>query len=260
MRFLPGRNRERSRPSPDEMSLVGHLTELRTRLIRSIIAVAIGAVVVYAFNRPIFRFLSEPYCDIRPSDDCVFIATGPLDQFSVALSLAGYGGIILALPVIFYQIGRFVLPGLYPHEKKVLAPFLVASVLLLALGMTIAYFFLPRALDVLADFGEAERFEQFFSAPVYLSFFVKMLLAFGLAFELPLVLVFLQLVGVMKTDTLKRNRRIAMVLVVIFAAIITPTGDPFTLLVLAIPMYFFYELAIIIGGRLTRNRRSAAAA
>lgn len=253
MKFRLGRNKG-GEPEPQDLSIVGHLSELRSRLIKSIVAVVLGAIGVFFFTNPIFDFLSEPYCDIRPVDDCVFLATGPLDQFSVQLSLAGYGGLIIALPVILYQIGRFVLPGLYPHEKKVMIPFFVISVVLLFLGMAVAYLFLPRALEVLSEFAGGDRFESFFNATEYLGFFTKMLLAFGLAFELPLILVFLQLIGVVQTQTLRQNRRIAVVVVVILGAIITPTGDPFTLLVLSAPMYVFYELSMIVGGRMTKNR------
>lgn len=253
MKFRSRQKGDAEEPKQD-LSMVGHLAELRSRLIKSIVAVIIGAIAVFSFTGPIFDFLSEPYCSIRPADDCVFIATGPLDQFSVQLTLAGYGGLILALPIIMYQIGRFVLPGLYPSEKKMMIPFFLISIVLLFAGMTVAYLFLPRALEVLGDFAGGERFESFFSGPEYLGFFTKMLLAFGLAFELPLVLVFLQLVGAVQTQTLRKNRRIAVVVVVILGAIITPTGDPFTLLVLSAPMYLFYEIAMIIGGRMTKNR------
>ncbi len=252
MKFRLGR--KRGEPEPQDLSIVEHLSELRSRLIKAIVAVVVGAIVVFFFTGPIFDFLSEPYCDIRPANDCKFLATGPLDQFSVQLSLAGYGGLILALPVILYQLGRFVLPGLYPHEKKVMIPFFVISIVLLFLGMTVAYLFLPRALEVLGEFAGGDRFESFFNATEYLGFFTKMLLAFGLAFELPLILVFLQLIGVVQTQTLRQNRRIAVVVVVILGAIITPTGDPFTLLVLSVPMYVFYELSLIVGGRMTKNR------
>lgn len=252
MRF-PGVRSKEPKVAPDDLSLVGHLSELRTRLIRSVLAVIVAALVVWIFFDPVFTFLSEPYCDLRTEEDCSFLVTDPLGEFNVRLTVSGYGGLILALPVILYQIGRFVLPGLYPHEKRVLAPFLIVSVGLLALGMLVAYLFLPRALQVLSELG-TDRFESFFTPNEYMSFFIKMLLAFGLAFELPLILVFLQLVGVMQTETLRRNRRIAVVVVVILGAIITPTGDPFTLLVLSAPMYLFYELSMIIGGRLTRNR------
>lgn len=264
----PFKKGEPDKPPAQDMSLVDHLGELRTRLIRSVIAVVLGAILVWFFFDPIFDFLSEPYCDLQSGeleelaeeagvegDACrSFLITDPLEPFSVQLTLAGYGGLILALPVILYQLGRFVMPGLYPNEKKALIPFFIVAILLLGLGMTVAYLFLPRALDVLVnDFG-SDRFEALFSPSRYLSFFVKMILAFGLAFELPLVLVFLQMVGAVKTATLRKNRRIAVVLVIILGAIITPTGDPFTLLVLSLPMYLFYELSMIIGGRLTKNR------
>lgn len=240
--------------SEGQMTLMEHLGELRTRLIRSIIAVAIGAIVVFVFNDPIFEFLAEPYCAIRPVDECTFIATGALDPFSVLMTMSGYGGLILAMPVILYQIGRFVLPGLYPSEKRLLYPFLVVSVFLLILGMTAAYLFMPHALQALIDIG-GDRFEPFFEATGYLSFLIKMLLAFGLAFELPVILVFLQMIGVLKTETLRNNRRVAVVAVVVLAAVITPTGDAITLLLLSVPMYLFFEISLIVGGQLGKRRK-----
>ena len=240
------------------MTLMEHLTELRSRIIRSIIAVTIGAIGVFIFSEPIFDFLSNPYCDIRPVDDCKFIATGALDPFSVKMTMAGYGGLILGLPIILYQMGKFILPGLYPKEKRILLPFVGISVVLLFAGMAVAYLFMPRALEVLIGIG-GDRFEPFFEATGYLGFLVKMLLAFGLAFELPVILVFLQMIGVLKTETLRKNRRIAAVAVVILGAIITPTGDPITLMVVSVPMYMFFEVSLIIGGQITKRRERANA-
>ncbi len=240
-----------------QMTLMEHLNELRTRIIRSVAAVLVGAIAVFIFSNAIFDFLSEPYCAIRTEGNCKFIATGALDPFSVKMTLAGYGGLILALPVILYQIGKFVLPGLYPSEKKLLYPFVIVSVVLLAAGMTVAYLFMPHALEVLIDIG-GDRFEPFFEAKGYLEFLVKMLLAFGLAFELPVILVFLQMVGVLKTETLRKNRRIAVVAVVILGAVITPTGDPITLMIVSVPMYLFYEISMIIGGQMTKRRKNKA--
>jgi len=202
---------------------------------------------------PIFDVITEPYCAVRPEDNCRFLATSPLTGFSTRLTLSGYGGIILALPVILYQLARFVLPGLYPNERRMVIPFVGASVVLLLVGMGVAHLAMPRALEVLLGFG-GDRFEAFFAPGEYLSFFVKMVLAFGLAFELPVVLVFLQMAGILPTRVLRRNRRIALVLVVAGGALITPTGDPFNLAIIAVPMYLFYELSMIIGGRLTRSR------
>lgn len=238
-----------------DMTLLGHLTELRTRLMRSALAILVGAIVVYVFNEQIFNFLAQPYCDLQVATDtdCEFLVRTPTEGFSVVLTLSGYGGILLAMPVIIYQMGKFVLPGLYPNERKVLLPFFFASVLLLLGGLIGGYLLMPKTLDVLGGFGP-DSFTEFFSPADYISFFVKMLLAFGIAAELPLVLIFLQLIGIVSTQTLRKNRRIAIVAVVILSAIVTPTGDPFTLLVLGVPMYFFYEIALIIGGRMTKRR------
>ncbi len=251
--------RMRSTPEPEvDMTLLGHLSELRTRLIRSVFAVVVAAIFVWIFFDPIFDFLANPYCDIKAAEgeECEFLTTAPLDNFSVVVSLSGYGGLILALPVILYQLGKFVLPGLYPSERRVLLPFFAVSVVLLSLGMIAGYLLMPKALDVLTGFG-SDKFVELFSPRAYTSFFIKTLLAFGIAAELPLVLVFLQLVGVVKTETLKKNRRIAIVAVVVLAAIVTPTGDPFMLSVLAVPMYLFYEASLIIGGRMTKRRQLA---
>ena len=238
-----------------EMSLLGHLTELRKRLLRSVIAVFIAASVVWAFRRRIFGVLQRPYCDFLEGQgqECNFLVTAPLEEFSAMLSLAGYGGLATAMPVILYQLGRFVLPGLYPHEKRALLPFFGVSIVLLFAGMAAAFFMMTQTLDVLLGLG-VDSFQAQFSPREYLGFFVKMLFAFGIAAELPLILVFLQKVGIVSTDLLRRNRRIALVGVAILGAIITPTGDPFTLAIVTIPMYFFYEISLLIGGRMQSQR------
>ncbi|MGI9596466.1 MAG: twin-arginine translocase subunit TatC [Acidimicrobiales bacterium] len=241
-----------------EMTLVGHLTELRKRLIRSVIAVVIGAILVYAFRNTVFDLLQDPYCQFQENAgrECTFLLRGPLEAFGVMLTLAGYGGLIVATPVILYQLGRFVMPGLYSHEKRALVPFVAISVVLLAIGMTVAYLLMPKALTVLESFGP-DTFESLFSPQEYVGFFVKMLFAFGVAAELPLVLIFLQKIGVVKTETLAKNRRIAAVAVVILGAVITPTGDPFMLGVISIPMYLFYEIAILVGRRIKKDDGSS---
>jgi sec-independent protein translocase protein TatC len=251
---------KRSQPDDGElgeMTLLGHLTELRKRLIRSVATIIVAAIVVFIFRDGLLHFLEQPYCDFllerTEVDECRFLITNPLQPLSVALTLSGYGGLILALPVVLYQIGRFVMPGLYPHEKRMLIPFIVASILLLALGMISAYLLMPKALSVLQNFG-IESFTPLYTPGEYIGFFVKMLFAFGFAAEFPLILVFLQMVGVVRPDTLASNRRMAVVAVVILGAVITPTGDPFMLAVVSVPMYVSYEIAIIIGRRLTRHR------
>jgi sec-independent protein translocase protein TatC len=247
-------------PEPGEMTLVGHLTELRKRLIRSALAVFVGALLVYIFRERVYEALQEPYCAFQNDADreCEFLITKPLEAFSVMLTMSGYGGLLLATPVILYQIGKFVLPGLYPHEKKALLPFTALSVVLLFMGMAVAYLLMPKALEVLVGFG-VDSFTPLFSPLEYLGFFMKMLFAFGIAAELPLVLIFLQKIGVVKTETLAKNRRIAVVAVVILGAVITPTGDPFMLLVISVPMYLFYEISIVIGKRIKKDDGKASA-
>lgn len=240
-----------------EMTLLGHLTELRKRLIWSVLAVVAGAIIVFTFRTAILNFMIDPYCDFllttSEAEECRLLNTGPIEAFSVVLTVSGYGGILLALPVVLYHLGRFVMPGLYPHEKRMLFPFIAASVVLLGLGTVSAYLLMPRTLAVLQGFG-VESFEALYTPNEYFSFFVKMLLAFGLAAEFPLILIFLQLVGVVKPDQLAGNRRIAIVVIVVLAAIITPTGDPFNLAIVTIPMYLFYEISIVVGRMLLRRR------
>ena len=235
------------------MSLVEHLTELRYRLIVALAAVAVGGVIAFVFYNSILDVLTEPYCDIREARgaDCKLLVTDPLEGFSTRLKVAGYGGLFLAAPVVFWQLWRFVAPGLYATEKRYAIPFLVASVLLFALGGGLAYVTLPRALQFLTTVG-GEELETFFRPSSYLTLIVFMIVAFGFAFEFPVLLVFLQLVGVVDSRTLRRWRRPAIVVIVIIAAVITPSQDPYSLLAMSVPMYLFYEAAILIGRLLKR--------
>lgn len=240
-----------------EMTLLDHLKELRKRLIRAVLAVVVGAILIFTFQGPVLRFLIDPYCEFQLAtttvEQCSLITTGPLEAFSTVLTISGYGGLLLALPVVLYQLGRFVLPGLYPNEKRMLLPFVAVSFVLLGLGVVAAYYLLPRTLAVLQNFGD-DSFTPLYRPNEYVGFFTKMVLAFGFAAEFPLILIFLQLVGVLKPDQLAANRRIAMVAVVVLAAVITPTGDPFNLAIVTVPMYLFYEIAIVIGRMLLRRR------
>ncbi len=242
-------------PSP---RFVDHLRELRMRLLWSLFAVALGAVVVWIFFDEVFGFLERPYCSFFDNSgvDCSFLITDVLDPFSISLTVAGYGGVILALPVIFYHLARFVTPALYKEERRIVYPFVVVGVVLFVSGAVGGYLLLPQAIDVLLNFQSQETFQPTLRAQGYLSFFIKMMLAFGLAAELPLILVFLQKVGVLSAATLRKNRRIAILLIVIFGAMITPTGDPFMLLAISLPMYILFEVSILIGARMKRGAKN----
>jgi sec-independent protein translocase protein TatC len=241
--------------TPDEgrMTLIEHLTELRNRLIKSVIAVGIGMVAVFFLYDAVFDFLIDPYCEISPDGECQLLQTDPLEGFSVRLKIAGYGGIALAMPVLLWQIWRFVTPGLYPHEKRYAVPFVVSALILFVLGAGLAYYTLPKALDFLADIG-GDNLDQFYSPSKYFTLITYMMLAFGIGFEFPILLVFLQLAGIVDAETLKRGRRFAIVGIVVLVAVITPSGDPYSLLILSVPMYLFYEISIIIGGIVARRR------
>jgi sec-independent protein translocase protein TatC len=228
------------------MTVVEHLAELRRRIIVCVIAVTIAAVIVYIFSLHIIRFLIDYYEDATDGQRNALIFTGPLDAFATRLKVATYGGIVLALPVWLFQLWRFVTPGLHPREKRYATPFVATSIVLFAAGGLVAMLTLPRALDFLLNIG-GEELEPLLTADRYLSLVTLMILAFGVAFEFPVVLTFLLLARVITTAQLRRWRRAAIVIIVIFAAFITPSQDPYTLLFMAGPMYLFYELCIIIG-------------
>jgi sec-independent protein translocase protein TatC len=233
------------------MSLRDHLGELRRRIITSVIAIAVGAVVCFWQFPAILDFLSTPYCDLRPADECEFLQTDPLEAFSVRLTVAFYGGIALAMPIILYQVWKFITPGLHPNERRYAIPFVASAAVLFALGASLAFLTVPRALGFLTTIG-GDWFEPFFRGSEYLSFLVKMMVAFGLGFEFPILLIFLQLIGIVEPEQLARARRYSLVGIMLLVAIITPSGDPFSLFVLSIPMYLFYEASILIGRFLRR--------
>ena len=243
-----------------QMSLIEHLNELRSRLIKCVIAVAIGAAIVWIFYSPIFRFLLEPLKEACKSDDrvCDIIATDPLQGLSTRLKVSGYGGIMLATPVLLWQLWRFITPGLYPKERRLAAPFVVSGVALFTLGAGLAYWTLPRALQFLINIG-GEEINALYTPDKYIQLIAYMMLAFGAGFEFPIILVFLQLAGVLSYERLASWRRYAIVLIVVLVAVITPSGDPISLAALAVPMYVFYEISILIGRLITRRRATADA-
>ena len=255
------------RYSKGRMTLIEHLTELRRRLIISLIALACGFVVCWVFYPQILDFLVQPYCDVVPPDaegldapgSCRLLVLDPLEPFAVRVSVAGYGGVALAMPILLWQAWRFITPALYPRERRYTLAFVALAALLFAGGVALAFWSIPRALGFLATVG-GDDLVSFFSPRRYISFVVKMALAFGLGFEFPIVLIFGQIAGFIPTSTLQRIRPWAVVGIVVVGAVITPTGDPFTLLALSGPMYAFYELSILFGvlRRRRKDREEAA--
>lgn len=237
------------------MTLIEHLRELRTRLVRAIIALALGTAVGYAVFPALLDLLIAPYCEVVEAgrDSCNLIALKPLEPFSVRIRASLMVGLFVGGPVIFYQLWRFVTPGLTQRERRFTLPFVVLSQLMLGVGIVVAYLIIPQALRVLLALG-GPRIEAFLSATEYLSFFLRMCLAFAIVFELPLVLVALVLVGVLSAENLRRGRPYAVVAMVTLAALVTPTADAVTLLLVAGPMIAFYELAILAAWLIERRR------
>lgn len=261
-------------PADDgRMTLVEHLVELRNRIIKAVVAVGIGAIVCFVFYGPIFRVLVQPYCDslsdkarsaaaLLTGDadaSCKLIARDPLEGFGVRMTVAAYGGISLAMPVILWQLWRFIAPGLYKNERKYARGFVFTGVLLFALGGGLAYWSIPRALEFLNSIGGNDLAVAYSPKP-YLAFIVKMIVAFGIGFEFPILLCFLQLINVVTPQFLRKYWRHAVVAIVVLVAVVTPSGDPITLTVLSVPMYVFYEISIVFGRLQQRRRRKSAKA
>jgi sec-independent protein translocase protein TatC len=242
-------------PERGQMTLVEHLAELRRRIITSLVAVAVGGVIVFVAFPAIISFLSGPYADLTRSeqfpDGQRLAFFDPMEGFLVRLKVATYGGIVLALPVLLWQLWRFVTPGLYPREKRFAIPFLVSSIVLFALGGLLAWLTVPRALDFLLGVG-GDDLQPVINASKYLSLVSLMIVAFGVAFEFPVLLVFLLIARVLTTRQLRRARRWVIVGIAVFGAVITPSQDPYSLFLLILPMYLFYELAILAGRLMKR--------
>lgn len=244
------------------MTLVEHLTELRTRLIRSAIAVAAGALVAWLVYQPILNALLEPLRASAPKGSSIrqtLVTLDPLEPFAIRLKLATYGGLMLAMPVILWQVWRFVEPGLYSNEKRYAVGFTACATLLFAMGAAIAFWTMPKALDWLRTIG-GPNFTQLYGPAKYIKLIVYMMLAFGVGFEFPILVVFLQLAGIVSTARLRSARRYVYVAIAVVVAVITPSGDPISMLALTIPMWIFYEAAVVFGRLRERRRRKAEAA
>ncbi len=224
--------------------LTSHLQELRKRLILSFISVAVGFVICYAFSQPLFDILSRPLLKMMPSGSSL-IFTSVAEAFFTYMKVAFIAGIILASPFVLFQIWAFVAPGLYRHEKRYVIPFVAAGSFFFVLGILFAYFVaIPVGFNFLLGYA-TDFIKPMPSMKEYLSFSIKFLLAFGLVFEFPVVLVLLARIGVVDAKTMARHRKYAILLIFIFAAVMTPP-DIISQLLMAIPLMGLYELSIML--------------
>jgi len=272
----PSLRRGAARPklqSPDdEMTLTEHLGELRVRIIRSALAVALFAILVIAFYDQVLDLLRAPYdrlCESKPEDFCG-VTVGPdgqpslfnfdpIEGFATRLRLGSYGGLILAMPVVLWQVWRFIVPALHAKEKRYAIPFIISSVFLFLLGGALAFLTLEKALEFLISWS-GDDVSQAFQVSKYVRLVMLMIAAFGVGLQFPVLLVFLQLVGIVTPEQLISQWRYAILGIVLVAAVITPSGDPISLAALAIPMSVLYVVAVLIGKFVQRRRRLKAPA
>ena len=227
------------------MKLVEHLTELRRRVIVSVIAFVVMATVAFLAYNWILALLKHPYCEVAPTH-CGFYVSGPLDGLALRIKIAAYGGLFLASPIWLWELWRFITPGLNPKEKRYAIPFVVATITLFTLGAAVAYFMFPHALKWLDSIG-GPTLTQILDPNKYLSLIILLMVAFGIAFEFPVLLVSLEIAGVLTPQQLSSWRRWAIIGIVVLAGVITPSSDPFSMMAMAIPLYIFYEISIVIG-------------
>lgn len=259
MTLLSGGARRSPRPPDGRMALVEHLRELRNRMAVALIAVAIGVVVAWYLWEPIYDFLRQPYCRTSQSGKgCDLYVTGIFEQFTVKLRVAFIGGTVLSAPIWLYEIGAFITPALHKKEKRYAAGFLVSALLLFAAGTVLAYFSVSRGLEFFLTLG-GDHITVLLSIQAYLSFLTLMLFAFGIAFEFPVVILFLNLVGVLSAARMREWRRGMIFGIFVASALITPTQDPFTFLAMAIPLCVLYEVCILIARLRERGARHRAA-
>ena len=238
------------------MTIWEHIAELRTRLMRCAAALLVAGVVGFMLYPYLLELLKEPLNSLNGGRD--FIATDPLEPFATRIKISAYSALVLAMPVLLWQVWRFVTPGLHPHEKRYAVPFVSAAFGLFLLGAAIAYVTLNPALEFLVSIAGASV-EPYYTVDNYVTLIAYMMLAFGLGFEFPVLLVALQLVGVLTPAKLASWWRQAIVVITVVAAVITPSADPISMAALALPMVLFYGLSIVLGKLLTRGRRDAAA-
>lgn len=218
--------------------VLGHLRELRWRIVKAAAGVLGGSIVAFFYARAIKDLLEAPYT--AACADCRLQAFGPAEPFSVFMRIALFGGIILGSPVVLYQVWAFISPALTGRERRWAVPVIGVSVVLFVIGVGFAYWTMPRALDFLLQIFPDVRTDLRLGE--YFSFVIRFLLAFGVSFLYPVFLFGAAAAGLVTSAQLGHGRRWAVVVIVTAAAVITPTGDALTLALLAVPLYAFYEL------------------
>ncbi len=232
-------------------SMLGHLVELKARLVRALWFIVAGTIVTYSISEKVFEFIRKPIAPYLPSGGLVF--TGPADKFIAHLKISLFGGLILSCPFWFYQLWKFIAPGLYKNERRYTLGFIFSAVALFLIGCSFSYFIaLPFAFEFLLGFGGTID-KPMITIDQYMSFFLLTTLMFGASFEMPLVIVVLGMMGLVSAKFLREHRRFAVVGIAIVSAVITPP-DLMSMLLMLIPMMVLYEVSILIVGFFEKKR------
>jgi sec-independent protein translocase protein TatC len=238
-------NNENENVDDVKMSLTDHLMELRKRLSRSLIALGIGFGFCYFFKDVIFNIITRPLTRVLPKSSYL-IYTGMTEAFFTYMKIAFFASLIVTSPFILYQIWKFIAPGLLPKEKKLAVPFVISSTTLFISGVLFGYFVvLPPAFEFFVSFNN-QYLQALLSFKDYLSLFVTFLLGFGISFELPIFIFLLTKLGIVNARILSKQRRYAILLIFVVAAILTPSPDALSQILMAIPLMFLYEVSIFV--------------
>ena len=230
-------------PMKDTMPFLEHLGELRTRILWSVVAIAVGLGIALNFTDRLMKFVRRPFDVAAPGQKLVFLA--PTEAFWVYMKVALIAGMVLAMPVVLYQIWAFIAPGLYKHERRWAVPFVLIGSLFFLLGATFAQLVVvPFAMRFLVTFP-GKDVEPMISINSYVDFVLKFTLAFGAVFELPVVITLASRMGLVTPRMLAKNRKYAILVNFIIAAVLTPTPDVFNQTLMAGPLIVLYELGII---------------
>lgn len=226
------------------MSLIDHIRELRTRLLRSVLAIGVTTTLAWFFYDPLIRVLTDPVCIHGQSRGCgTLVITGVINPLATQLKVSLAAGLVLATPIWLYQLWAFIAPGLHRRERRWTVAFVGVGAPLFLGGGLICYWILPKAINVLLGFTPG-GVNNLVPLDEYLVFVIRMILLFGVSFELPLVLVLLNVAGVLSAARMASWWRWMIVGIFVFAAIATPTGDPLTMTILAGPMCLLYAAAL----------------
>ena len=245
-------------PAEEKLPLTAHLEELRKRLIRSLIGIGIGFFACYYFKDGLFRIITKPLMDVMPKNSYMIYTSLP-EAFFTYMKIAFFASLFLTAPFTLYQIWKFISPGLYQKEKKYVLPFVLTSTLLFIGGVVFAYFLaLPPAFGFFVEFS-SDALRPMFTMREYLSFALKLLLAFGVSFELPVFIFFMTKLGIVNSRMLSKQRRYAILVIFIMAAVLTPSPDVFTQCIMAIPLMVLYELSIFVAKWAEKKKKEARA-